>query len=280
MPASTSAGVDAGAPIEVEITSLDAPAVLRPGRRLRPARDARRGAPTPRPAASRGHRPPLLPGDAPARGSDIAGHPGRDGQIAAALRTGRDARVGARRRRRGSRRPSLEGIRHDLRTRLRAGPARPPRANWRQGPTPDYRDHIVRQTARTRQRPAWMFPERLVPMTAVTSRAAWIPRVPLRAAALVALLLIALVGGAPRPGGPHPARLPAPFGPAANGRIAYAAGGDIFTVDPVTGAAIAIVSGPRWIARRSIARRDHIAFEQVEARVRTSSATRPRPPGR
>ena len=30
---------------------------------------------------------------------------------------------------------------------------------------PDYRDDIVRQTARTRQRPAWMFPERWIPMS-------------------------------------------------------------------------------------------------------------------
>ena len=30
--------------------------------------------------------------------------------------------------------------------------------------TPDYRDDVVRQTARTRQRPAWTFPERWLPV--------------------------------------------------------------------------------------------------------------------
>ena len=44
------------------------------------------------------------------------------------------------------------------------------------GPTPDYRDHIVQQTARMRQRPAWTFPEGWIPMSAVTSRLATAPR--------------------------------------------------------------------------------------------------------
>ena len=44
-------------------------------------------------------------------------------------------------------------------------------------------------------------------------------------------------------GGAQP-RLPAPYGPAANGRVAFAAEGDIFTVDPETGVATAIVTGP------------------------------------
>src|SRR5688572_6144583 len=39
-------------------------------------------------------------------------------------------------------------------------------------------------------------------------------------------------------------RLPAPFGLARNGLIAYDAGGDIYTADPETGVASAIVSGP------------------------------------
>ncbi|MEX1169715.1 MAG: hypothetical protein WEE50_06205 [Chloroflexota bacterium] len=38
--------------------------------------------------------------------------------------------------------------------------------------------------------------------------------------------------------------LPAPFGPAANGVVAYAANGDIYTVDPATGTSTAIVTGP------------------------------------
>jgi Tol biopolymer transport system component len=125
---------------------------------------------------------------------------------------------------------------------------------------PDYRDHIVQQTARTRQRPAWMVPERLLPMTAITRRIAFAPRVPQRAAILVALLLVARVVGLLLTGGPSQ-RLPAPFGVAANGLIAYAAGGDIFTVDPVTGAPIAVVTGPET-DRAPVWSRDgtHLAF--------------------
>jgi Tol biopolymer transport system component len=112
-----------------------------------------------------------------------------------------------------------------------------------QGPAPDYRDHIVRQTAHMRQRPAWTFPERWLPMSAVTSRAAAAPRFPLRIVGVAALLLIALIIGAVLLAGSQ-RHQPAPFGLAAAGRVAYAANGDIYTADPVTGAATAIVTGP------------------------------------
>ena len=112
-----------------------------------------------------------------------------------------------------------------------------------QAPAPDYRDLIVQRTARTRQRPAWTFPERWLPMSAVTSRAAAAPRFPLRIVGVVALLLIALVVGAVLLAGSQH-HLPAPFGLASDGRVAYAAGGDIYTADPVTGIKTAIVSGP------------------------------------
>jgi len=59
------------------------------------------------------------------------------------------------------------------------------------------------------------------------------------AAVLIALLLAAaavLVGTQPR--------LPTPFGVARNGLSAYAADGDIFTVDPATNVATAVVTGP------------------------------------
>lgn len=111
------------------------------------------------------------------------------------------------------------------------------------GPTPDYRDHIVQQTARMRQRPAWMFPERWLPMSVLTTRAAAPPRVPWRIVGLVALLLVALAVGTLLIVGSQP-RLPAPFGPAGNGHIAYSANGDIYTVDPISGIAKVVVAGP------------------------------------
>ena len=112
-----------------------------------------------------------------------------------------------------------------------------------QAPAPDYRDLIVQRTARTRQRPAWTFPERWLPMSAVTSRAATAPRFPFRIVALAALLLIALMVGAVLLAGSQ-RHLPAPFGLAGSGRVAYAASGDVYTVDPVTRVATAIVTGP------------------------------------
>ena len=51
---------------------------------------------------------------------------------------------------------------------------------------------------------------------------------------MAALLLLVLALGAVFIAGSRP-RLPAPFGPAVNGRVAYATAGDIFTADPVTG---------------------------------------------
>jgi hypothetical protein len=90
-----------------------------------------------------------------------------------------------------------------------------------QAPAPDYRDLIVQRTERMRQRPAWTFPERWLPMSAVTSRAAAAPRFPLRIVGVVALLLIALIVGAVLFAGSQ-RHLPAPFGLAASGRVAYA----------------------------------------------------------
>jgi len=109
------------------------------------------------------------------------------------------------------------------------------------GPRPDYRDDIVRQTATLRQRPAWTLPERWLPMSALNTRVASPPRVPLRLVVLATLLIVAIVGVLVVVGS-RP-RVPAPFGLAANGVIGYSKNGDIFTVDPRTNAATAVVSG-------------------------------------
>ena len=111
--------------------------------------------------------------------------------------------------------------------------------------TPDYLDDVVQRSERMRQRPAWTFPERWLPMSAISERMATAPRVPLRAVALVAILVLALVAAAAYVGSQQH-RLPSPFGVAGNGRIAYSSGGDIYTADPVTGQAKAIVTGPEW----------------------------------
>jgi hypothetical protein len=110
-------------------------------------------------------------------------------------------------------------------------------------PYPDYIDGVLAVAAHRRQRPPWTFPERWLPMTTFTARTATVPRTPLRIAVVVVLLVGALaVGAALLIGSRRP--LPPPFGRAANGLVAYAAAGDIYTVDPVTGASRAIVTGP------------------------------------
>jgi dipeptidyl aminopeptidase/acylaminoacyl peptidase len=112
------------------------------------------------------------------------------------------------------------------------------------GPMPTYRDRVLQQTARTRQRPAWSIPGRWLPMVDIARQPVLVPRLPWRTiglglvllALLVAMVAALVVGGRPN--------LPAPFGLARNGLVAYASGGDIYTVDPVTGKATAIVRGP------------------------------------
>ena len=93
---------------------------------------------------------------------------------------------------------------------------------------PDYLDDIVSRAEDTRQRPAWTFPERWLPMS-VAVRRDGIPRGALLFAVLVLLLVAAfattiVLTGAPK--GP-----PAPF-VVSNGLIAFASGNDIVAVQP------------------------------------------------
>lgn len=74
--------------------------------------------------------------------------------------------------------------------------------------TPDYVDDILLQVAATRQRPAWTFPERWLPVNVMTRGRLLIPPLPWRAIGLVAILiallaamLSAYVGSSSRPGG-------------------------------------------------------------------------------
>ena len=84
------------------------------------------------------------------------------------------------RRRRPRAAPSAEGSSHDDRTSPRARPARDPRRPG-VGPYPDYIDDVLATTAQRRQRPAWTFPERWLPMD-ITTHASRRPRASLAAA--------------------------------------------------------------------------------------------------
>jgi hypothetical protein len=112
------------------------------------------------------------------------------------------------------------------------------------GSTPAYRDLVLHQTAHVRQRPAWSFLHRWLPMVDIVRQPVLAPRMPWRTiglglvlvGVLLAAIAVVVVGTRPRP--------PDPFGVAQNGLVAYAADGDIYTVDPLTGLATAIVTGP------------------------------------
>lgn len=111
------------------------------------------------------------------------------------------------------------------------------------GRSPDYTELLLARTAATRQRPGWVFPERWLPMSTISRRLAPAPALTWRGVAVVALLILALVTAAVYIGS-QPRRLPAPFGPAANGVIPYVSGGDLFVGDPVTGTSRLLVGGP------------------------------------
>jgi len=85
---------------------------------------------------------------------------------------------------------------------------------------PEYFDDILGQVDRTRQRPGWTFPERWLPVSTLTNRLAVTPRIPMRAAIAVMLLIVGLVVGALLLAGSRQ-RVPAPFGPAGNGQIMF-----------------------------------------------------------
>jgi Tol biopolymer transport system component len=109
--------------------------------------------------------------------------------------------------------------------------------------TPDYRDDLVRQVRAVRQRPAWTFPGRWLPMELTTARVP-MTRLPMRQLGVLALIAILLAAMLAVYVGTHQQKLPPPFGVAGNGLIAYSKDGDIFTVDPRTGVSTAVVTGP------------------------------------
>jgi WD40 repeat protein len=130
-------------------------------------------------------------------------------------------------------------------------------------PMPSYRDHVLQQTARTRQRPAWTFIERWLPMVDIARHPVLVPRLPwpriglglVLLALLVAIVAALVVGSRPN--------LPQPFGPARNGLVAYASGGDIYTVDPVSGLVTAVVTGPETDLKAVWSRNGmHFVFER------------------
>ena len=111
------------------------------------------------------------------------------------------------------------------------------------GPYPDYIDDVLSTTAHRRQRPGWTFPERWLPMELTTARVP-MTRLPVRQLTVLALIAILIGAAIAVYIGSHQQRLPAPFGPAANGLIPYESEGDIYVGDPITGQTRLIAAGP------------------------------------
>ena len=203
--------------IEVELTADRRAGRARRGGRPRRPPAARPGASRRlRPGPSRGRRPALPARDAAAGGGADPGHPPRDGQVTAALRARRDAHHRDRLDPTPSRPSSQEGSSHDLDRDASSRTCRRSSSISYLDRTPDYRDDLFQQTARVRQRPAWMFPERWLPMD-IADRAGPGAALPLRVARLSSR---SSACSSPRAAAVRRARntqLPAPFGPAANG---------------------------------------------------------------
>ncbi|MFL5683933.1 MAG: TolB family protein [Chloroflexota bacterium] len=112
------------------------------------------------------------------------------------------------------------------------------------GVTPHYRDEVMAVAVRNSQRPSWTFPGRWLPMFDVARQPVIAPRLPLRAVGLGLLLIALILAALAAVAIGSRQNLPAPFGPARNGLVAYSKGGDIFVVDRASGEARAVVSGP------------------------------------
>ncbi len=108
---------------------------------------------------------------------------------------------------------------------------------------PDYLTDIVQSTAGQRQRPRWTFPGRWLPMTLVTLHPVPTRSFPWRTVGLLAVIAALLISLVVVTVG-NRRRVPEPFGLAANGLAVYAIAGDIWTVDPKTGARRPLVTGP------------------------------------
>jgi dipeptidyl aminopeptidase/acylaminoacyl peptidase len=112
------------------------------------------------------------------------------------------------------------------------------------GPYPDYIDDVLATTAQRRQRPSWTFPERWLPMDLTLERTRMARTPMLRVLGILALIAVLVVAAVVAVIGMQ-RRVPAPFGPAANGLIAYVdRAGAIVLGDPATGLTKVLIGGP------------------------------------
>jgi dipeptidyl aminopeptidase/acylaminoacyl peptidase len=126
------------------------------------------------------------------------------------------------------------------------------------GPYPDYVDDVLAITARTRRRPAWMFPSRWTP--SVARLADQRLRFPLRSLlVLLAILLASVVLGIVYMGS-RP-RVPPPFGIAVPGALVFERDGDLYVRDTVDAAPRRVMASAAIELRPTFSRQgDRVLF--------------------
>jgi Tol biopolymer transport system component len=109
--------------------------------------------------------------------------------------------------------------------------------------TPDYLEAAIERASSRPQRPTWTFAGRWLPVELTSAR---VPatRMPMRQLGVLALIAILVAAALAVYVGSHQQKLPAPFGPAANGLIPFEQGGDIYVGDLATGQTRLIAGGP------------------------------------
>ena len=120
--------------------------------------------------------------------------------------------------------------------------------------TPDYIDDVLERAVSRRQRPAWTFPERWLPMRVLARRPAFAPALPWRTIGLLVIMGLLLAALFAIGLGALLQRTAPPYGLAANGPVVYSENGDIYSRDLETGAVALLVGGPEvdvgpWFAR-------------------------------
>jgi dipeptidyl aminopeptidase/acylaminoacyl peptidase len=116
------------------------------------------------------------------------------------------------------------------------------------GRAPEYEHEAVATAVQHRQRAAWTFPVRWLPVLDIAGPRVRVPRVSWQAIG-VAILLVALLLAAALVAGSRQTNVPAPFGVARNGLVAYAIYGDIGVTDIDRGTSTLVVSGPEIDSR-------------------------------
>ena len=120
--------------------------------------------------------------------------------------------------------------------------------------TPDYIDDVLERAVSRRQRPAWTFPERWLPIGVLARRPAFRPALQLRTIGLLIVMGLLLAAMLALGVGALLDRTAPPYGLAENGVVAYSDSGDIYARDVSTGDVSLLIGGPEidvgpWFSR-------------------------------